>query len=119
MDRSSKSKNLHASMKASNEKKPTMVLAPLKHVLPLRQLKLGTGANEAVCFLAKVAALEVARRISSARCPIMWNAVQALQLLSYLPFKLAHRWTPLGFLIRGIQVKETKLLLLLSVLECP
>lgn len=114
MDRSSKRKNLHASMKASNEKKPTMVLAPLKHVLPLRQLKLGTGANEAVCFLAKVAALEAARRISSARCPVMWNAVQALQLLSYPPFKWAERWTPLGFLIRGIQ-NISKPLLLISV----
>jgi hypothetical protein len=115
MDRSSKSKNLHASMEASDEKKLRMAPAPLKHVLPLRRLMLGTGVtNEAVCFLAKVVALEAARRISSARCPVMWNAVQALQLLSYPPFKWAQRWTPLRFLIRGIQ-SISKPLLLISV----
>lgn len=115
MDRSSKSKSLHASMKASNEKNPRMAPVPLKHVMPLGRLRLGAGVtNEAVCFLAKVVALEVTRRISSARCPVLWNAVQALQLLSYPPFKWVQRWTPLGFLIRGIQVTKKKKKIILN-----
>jgi hypothetical protein len=102
-------------MKTSNEKKPKIAPVPLKHIIPSGRLSLGTRAtNKAVCFLAKVAALEAARRISSTRCPVLWNAVQALQLLSYPPFKWAQRWTPLGFLIRGIQVKQQQQMNLFS-----
>ncbi|KAJ4821729.1 Sec14p-like phosphatidylinositol transfer family protein [Rhynchospora pubera] len=117
MDRhtSNKSKSsLYISIKASNEEKKPKIMAPL---LPLGQLKLGQGqaqAQGAICFLAKLAALETARRISAAKCPVFWNALQALQLFSYPPFNWARRWTPLRFLITAIQ-NISKPLLLISV----
>lgn len=38
-------------------------------------------------FLLTTAALEIVRRISKAKCPFVWQGLQALQLLCYPPFR--------------------------------
>lgn len=54
-------------------------------------------------FLLKTAALEVVRRFSRSRCTFIWNALQALQIFSYPPFKWIER---LG-IFKGF-IKHTK-----------
>lgn len=56
-----------------------------------------------VVFLLKTAALEVVRRFSRSRCTFIWNALQALQIFSYPPFKWIERWG----LFKGF-IKHTK-----------
>ena len=75
----------------------------LKHVVPLKQLR-GKHTDQFVVFLLKVAALEAVRRISKARCPVVWRVIQALQVLGCPPFKWIQRWGPLGIIVKAVQV---------------
>lgn len=85
----------------------------LKRMVPRRPLKLGSGqASEIAMFLLKVAALEAVRRLSRARCPFVWRAVQALQFLSYAPLKWIQRWYPLKIIVKGVQNFSRPLLFL-------
>ncbi|KAL5710912.1 hypothetical protein ACHQM5_021421 [Ranunculus cassubicifolius] len=60
-------------------------------------------AGHIALFLLKVAALEIVRRFSKAKCPVVWHGVQALQVLCYTPLKWIQRWTPLMILVKGMQ----------------
>jgi hypothetical protein len=62
------------------------------------------STGQVASFLVKVIALEVVRRISKAKCPFVWNSIQALQVLGYPPFRWIQRWAPLKFVVQGIQV---------------
>ncbi|XP_062212856.1 uncharacterized protein LOC133913660 [Phragmites australis] len=119
------SKHLQPSSKAGNDKKyrgtlvasPAKAISPkwVKHIVPPKHLILsGDSIGHMASFLVKVVALEVVRRVSKARCPIIWNSVQALQILVYPPFSWIQRWTPLKFVVQGIQ-KLSMPLLFLSV----
>lgn len=55
-------------------------------------------------FLLEVAALEVVRRFSKARCPVIWSGLQALQVVCYPPFKWIQRWNPCRALVKSMQV---------------
>ncbi|KAJ3669461.1 hypothetical protein LUZ60_011411 [Juncus effusus] len=95
--------------------KPAIFSKGLNHVLPAKQFKLTKeSTNDVVFFLLKLGILETVRRVSTAKCPFVWSTVQALQVLNLPLFKWIHRWTPIGFLVKGIQ-KFSKPLLLLSV----
>lgn len=65
----------------------------------------GSGiVGDAAVFLLKIAALEVVRRVSKAKCPYLWNSLQALQCLCYPPLKWIQRWAPFKELIKAMQV---------------
>lgn len=84
-----------------------------KHISPPKPLSLRRGpTREIAFFLLKVAALEAVRRLSRARCPFVWRAVQAFQCLCYPPFKWIQRWTPLRILVKGAQNVSRPLLFL-------
>ncbi|PHU18522.1 hypothetical protein BC332_14217 [Capsicum chinense] len=72
------------------------------------------AAGDIVIFLATTAVLEVVRRLSKARCPFIWQGLQALQVLCYPPFKWIQNWAPLKSLVRQLQ-KLSRPMLLLSV----
>ena len=63
----------------------------------------GTVQNAAV-FLLKVAVLEIVRRVSKAKCPHLWNTLQALQCFCYPPLKWIRRWAPFKDFIKAMQV---------------
>ncbi|CAN6302993.1 unnamed protein product [Urochloa humidicola] len=119
------SKHLQASSSSGNDKKyqGTLVASPAKaispkcvnRIVPSRQLILGGDSlGHVASFLLKVVVLEAVRRVSKARCPFIWNSIQALQVLVYPPFSWIQRWAPLKFLVQGIQ-KLSMPLLFLSV----
>ncbi|XP_008776594.1 uncharacterized protein LOC103696681 [Phoenix dactylifera] len=84
-----------------------------KHISPPKPLSLRRGpTREIAFFLLKVAALEAVRRLSRARCPFVWRAVQAFQCLCYPPFKWIQRWTPLRILVKGAQNVSSPLVFL-------
>ncbi|OEL37808.1 hypothetical protein BAE44_0001174 [Dichanthelium oligosanthes] len=96
---------------------PAKAISPkcVNRIVPSRQLILGGDSiGHVASFLLKVVALEAVRRVSKARCPFIWNSVQALQILVYPPFSWIQRWAPLKFLVQGIQ-KLSMPLLFLSV----
>lgn len=65
----------------------------------------GSGAvGYTALFLLKVAALEMLRRFSKAKCPFAWRGLQTLQMLCYPPFKWIQRWAPFKGLVEGMQV---------------
>lgn len=70
--------------------------------------RLGDGAvGVAAVFLLKLVALETVRRVSKAKCPFVWRGLQALQFVTYPPFKLIQKWiTPFKGLITGMQVRS-------------
>ncbi|KAL3518214.1 hypothetical protein ACH5RR_020803 [Cinchona calisaya] len=70
------------------------------------------AASPAASFLLKVAALEVVRRFSKARCPFLWSTLQALQVVCYPPFKWIQRWNPFRTLVKGVQMLSRPLLVL-------
>lgn len=63
-------------------------------------------------FLLKVAALEIVRRLSRSKCPLVWQVVQAFQLIAYPPLKWIGRWKPFRNLITGVQSVSRPLLFL-------
>ncbi|XP_062214144.1 uncharacterized protein LOC133915133 [Phragmites australis] len=117
------SKHLQPSSKAGNDKKyqgtlvasPAKAISPkcVKHIVPSKQLILnGDTISHVASFLVKVVALEAVRRVSKARCPFIWNYIQALQILVYPPFSWIQRWAPLKFVVQGIQKLSMPLLFL-------
>lgn len=95
------SKNtLVASSPGSISPKTFKHMIPSKHIIRLRK----GSASHTISFLLKVVALEAVRRISKARCPFIWRAIQALQVFGYPPFKWIQRWEPLKFIVKGVQV---------------
>jgi hypothetical protein len=109
------SKHLQPSAKAGSDKKyqgmlvasPAKTISPkcVKNIMPSKQLVIsGDSIGHVASFLVKVVALEAVRRVSKAKCPFVWNSVQALQILVYPPFSWIQRWAPLKFVVQGIQV---------------
>lgn len=70
------------------------------------------AGNPVASFLIKAAALEVVRRFSKARCPFVWSALQALQVVCYPPFKWIERWNPFRALVKGMQMLSRPLLVI-------
>lgn len=71
----------------------------------LGALRIGNSlVGQAALFALKVAALEVARRFSRAKCPWAWRGFQALQFLCYPPFKWFRRFAPFKALVDNLQV---------------
>lgn len=95
---------------------PAKAISPktIKQIVPKQLILSRESTGHVASFLVKVLALEVVRRISKARCPFIWNSIQALQVLSYPPFSWIQRWAPLKFVVQGIQ-KLSMPLLFLSV----
>lgn len=56
-----------------------------------------------VFFLLKVAALEVVRRISEAKFPVLWRGIQGIELLKCPPFSWLQRWTPFRLLAKSTE----------------
>ncbi|EOA23900.1 hypothetical protein CARUB_v10017114mg [Capsella rubella] len=84
-----------------------------KHVSLGSDGRVGSGAvRNAAVFLLKVAVLEVVRRVSKAKCPHLWNSLQALQCLCYPPLKWIQRWAPFKELIKAMQMLSRPLLVL-------
>jgi hypothetical protein len=77
----------------------------VKNIVLSKQMILsGDSVGHVASFFVKVVALEAVRRVSKAKCPFIWNSVQALQILVYPPFSWIQRWAPLKFVVQGIQV---------------
>lgn len=84
-----------------------------RHIGSLDYGKLGKGASIHVAyFLLKVAALEVVRRSSRAKCPFVWRALQTLQVLCYPPFKWIQKWAPFKGVVKGMQILSRPLFVL-------
>ncbi|XP_037436863.1 SEC14-like protein 1 [Triticum dicoccoides] len=115
-------KNFQSSSKPDGEKKyqgtlvasPAKAISPktIKHIVPKQLILSRESTGHVASFLVKVIALEVVRRISKAKCPFVWNSIQALQVLGYPPFRWIQRWAPLKFVVQGIQKLSTPLLFL-------
>jgi len=115
-------KHFQSSSNSDSEKKyqGTLVASPAKaispkainHIMPKQLILSRESSVQVASFFAKVIALEVVRRISKARCPFIWNSIQALQVLGYPPFRWIQRWAPLKFFVQGIQKLSTPLLFL-------
>lgn len=79
----------------------------------LGALRIGNNlVGQAALFALKVAALEVARRFSRAKCPWAWRGFQALQFLCYPPFKWFRRFAPFKALVDNLQTVSKPLLVL-------
>nr|GMC63735.1 phosphatidylinositol/phosphatidylcholine transfer protein SFH12-like [Ipomoea batatas] len=52
------------------------------------------AVGNVVEFLITTAALEIVRRFSRSKCPLIWQGLQALQVICYPPFKWLQRWFP-------------------------
>lgn len=77
----------------------------LKPLVSMKHGRLGgVSPDQIVFFLLKVAALDLVRRLSLARCPFIWKCLQASQILCYPPFGWIQRWAPLKILVKGMQV---------------
>eukprot|EP01018_Ginkgo_biloba_P034013 Gb_41254 [translate_table: standard] len=85
-------------------------VAPLVSLKQVKLTKESTG--QLFFFLMKVAALEVVRRVSEARCPVLWKGIQGIGLLKYPPFSWLQRWTPFRHLVKGTQEFSRPVLLL-------
>jgi hypothetical protein len=87
----------------------------LNRIASFNRVKLGkVNVGQLATFLLEIAALEIVRRISKAKCPFIWSSLQTLQILCYPPFKWIEKWTPFRALIKGMQ-KLSRPLLVISV----
>lgn len=85
----------------------------LKRITLTNQAMQGKGPFVDIAFLIlKVAALDVVRRISKAKCPFVWRGLQALQLFCYPPFKWIQRWDPFRSFVGCVQTLSKPLLIL-------
>lgn len=62
------------------------------------------AVGNVVEFLITTAALEIVRRFSRSKCPLIWHGLQALQVICYPPFKWLQRWFPFKPLAKEVQV---------------
>lgn len=84
-----------------------------RHIESLKFGKFGKKtAGRVALFLLEVAALELVRRFSKAKCPFAWRGLQALQLVCYPPFKWIQRWAPFNGLVKGMQMLSSPLFVL-------
>uniref|UniRef100_A0A0D6R7H5 CRAL-TRIO domain-containing protein n=1 Tax=Araucaria cunninghamii TaxID=56994 RepID=A0A0D6R7H5_ARACU len=77
-------------------------LASLKQVKITRE-----SSSQLFFFLLKIVALEVARRVSKRRFPLLWKGIQGLSLLKFPPFKWLQKWSPFRHLAKGAQEIST------------
>ena len=61
-------------------------------------------ASDIALFIVKMAVLEIVRRYSRSKCPLVWHGLQALQFLCYPPLKWIQKWAPFKALIGFMQV---------------
>jgi hypothetical protein len=57
-------------------------------------IKGNKSAGDLGLFLLTTAVLETVRRLSKSKCPIVWQGLQALQLLCYPPLRWIQKWAP-------------------------
>ncbi|XVF05534.1 hypothetical protein REPUB_Repub05bG0180400 [Reevesia pubescens] len=69
-------------------------------------------AGHVAIFVLKVAALETIRRVSKAKCPVLWGGIQALQVICYPPVNCIQKWSPFKGLVKGMQMLSRPLLVL-------
>nr|GMC59282.1 phosphatidylinositol/phosphatidylcholine transfer protein SFH12-like [Ipomoea batatas] len=62
------------------------------------------AVGNVVEFLITTAALEIVRRFSRSKCPLIWQGLQALQVICYPPFKWLQRWFPFKPLAKEMRV---------------
>ncbi|KAK9169921.1 hypothetical protein Syun_002061 [Stephania yunnanensis] len=82
----------------------------VKHMNSLDLCRMGHEyTGHITFFLLKLAALEIIRRCSMAKCPFAWRGLQALQVFCFPPFKWLQRWAPFKVLVRSMQKISTPL----------
>lgn len=64
----------------------------------------GNSGGQVAVFVLKLAALEIVRRVSTAKCPFVWQSIQLLQLISYPPLKWIQKWHPFKDVGRAMKV---------------
>ncbi|KAH9325338.1 hypothetical protein KI387_005516, partial [Taxus chinensis] len=70
----------------------------------LKQVKVTReSSSHLLFFLLKIAALEVVRRVSKTRFPLLWKSIQGIWLLKYPPFSWLQKWMPFRHLAKGAQ----------------
>ncbi|PSR93094.1 CRAL-TRIO domain-containing protein [Actinidia chinensis var. chinensis] len=69
-------------------------------------------ASDIALFIVKMAVLEIVRRYSRSKCPLVWHGLQALQFLCYPPLKWIQKWAPFKALIGFMQTLSKPLLVL-------
>ncbi|KAL1826728.1 hypothetical protein ACET3Z_005140 [Daucus carota] len=85
----------------------------LEKLVTLNGGKLGSGTfGHVAVFLVKVAVLEAIRKLSKSKYPFIWSGLQALQVISYSPFKWMQRWVPFRVLAKGMKMLSRPLLFL-------
>ncbi|PIN20157.1 Phosphatidylinositol transfer protein SEC14 [Handroanthus impetiginosus] len=87
-------------------------LQPLRPIIS-NKWEFGKGTSgQVTSFLIKTIALETVRRFSRAKCPLLWNGLQGLQVFCCPPFKWIQCYYPFGFLVKGVQSISRPLLVL-------
>ncbi|XP_057873481.1 uncharacterized protein LOC131079523 isoform X2 [Cryptomeria japonica] len=84
-------------------------------IVKLKEVKITReSSSHLLFFLLKTVALEVVRRVSKRRFPLLWNSIQGICLLNYPPFSWLQKWMPFRHLGKGAQ-EFTGPLLCLSI----
>ncbi|XP_074329265.1 uncharacterized protein LOC141666917 [Apium graveolens] len=85
----------------------------LEKLVTLNGGKFGKGTfGHVAVFLVKVAVLEAVRKLSKSKYPFIWSGLQALQLITYSPFKWMQRWAPFRVLANSMKMLSRPLLFL-------
>ncbi|CAA6654942.1 unnamed protein product [Spirodela intermedia] len=116
---SSKISELSTSL-ASNKMKNCSLVASSSRPISEKMVKRGP-TGRVLMFLLKVAALEVVRRVSEVKCPLVWRVLQGFQFLGYVPLKWLQRWSPIRNTARLMQTISRPLLFLsitTSISDC-
>lgn len=108
------SKNLEPSVITSKRPFKRRLVASTSKDLPRKTFQCITSMNQVILgkgaagniglFIIKIAALDIVRRFSRAKCPFVWRGLQALQPFCYPPFKWIQRWAPFKGLVECMQV---------------
>lgn len=89
---------------SSNKKaKDHFVVSRHKSLVNAAELR-KVASSPVVMFLLEVAALDIVRRFSKARCPFVWSGLQALQVVCYPPLKWIQKWNPCRIFVKSMQV---------------
>lgn len=73
-------------------------------IVMLKEVKITReSSSHLLFFLLKTVALEVVRRVSKRRFPLLWKSIQGIWLLNYPPFSWLQKWMPFRHLAKGAQ----------------
>ncbi|MCO5598281.1 hypothetical protein L7F22_052373 [Adiantum nelumboides] len=101
------------SLSMARSLKNAVVQSAIQPIISLKTVRVNReSGGKLLAFVIKVVALEIVRRHTHTRFPLVWGCIQSLPLLQLPPFSWLQQWVPLNNLLIGSQAFSRPIMVL-------